>query len=63
VRNAPGSRVDFRRRRQDARELIYGQVLETAVENGVDALEAELLDWLAKTWGVRVQVLDEPTSD
>jgi hypothetical protein len=47
--------------RQDARELIYGQVLETAVENGVDALEAELLDWLAKTWHVRVQVLDGPT--
>jgi hypothetical protein len=50
-------------RRQDARELIYGQVLEAAVENGVDKLEAELLDWLAKTWGVRVQILDEPTND
>src|SRR5262245_57154548 len=47
--------------RQEARELIYGQVLDTAVENGVDTLEAELLDWLAKTWHVRVQVLDDPT--
>ena len=47
--------------RQEARELIYGQVLDTAVENGVDTLEAELLDWLAKTWHVRVEVLDGPT--
>jgi len=47
--------------RQDARELVYGQVLETAVENGVDPLERELLDWLAKTWHVSVEVLDGPT--
>jgi hypothetical protein len=27
-----------------------GRVLEAAVGDAVDALEAELLDWLAKTW-------------
>jgi hypothetical protein len=49
--------------RQEARELIYGRVLKAAVGDAVDALEAELLDWLAKTWQVRVQVLDESAGD
>ncbi len=45
--------------RQDARELIYGTVLETAAEDAITGPEAELLDWLAKTWNVRVQILDD----
>ena len=49
--------------RQEARELIYGQVLDAAVEDGVDVLESELLDWLAKAWNVRVEIIDEPGGD
>ncbi len=44
--------------RQDARELIYGQVIEAAIQEGVNAAESELLDWLGKTWRIRVEVLD-----
>src|SRR5262245_54982594 len=41
--------------RQDARELIYGTVLDTAIEDSVDPRESEFLDWLATLWNVRVR--------
>ena len=44
--------------RQDARELIYGAVLETALPDAMRAHEAALLTWLAKAWGVTVSVQD-----
>ncbi len=44
--------------RQDARELIYGTVLDTAIEDAVDVWESSLLDWLAKLWDVQVEFDD-----
>jgi hypothetical protein len=44
--------------RQDARELIYGTVLETATADTISTSESEILDWLARTWNVRVEIAD-----
>ena len=49
--------------RQDARELIYGTVLDTAIEDAVDPRESELLEWLAALWNVRVQFEGEPDGE
>jgi hypothetical protein len=44
--------------RQDARELIYGTVLETAAADTVSTSESDILDWLARTWNVHVEIAD-----
>jgi len=49
--------------RQDARELIFGTVLDTAIEDSVDPRESEFLDWLATLWNVRVELEGEPDAD
>ena len=49
--------------RQDARELIYGTVLDTAIEDAVDARESAILDWLAALWKVRVVVQGGPDEE
>lgn len=49
--------------RQDARELIYGTALDTAIEDAVDVWESQLLDWLAKLWNVRVEFEDDDGPD
>ncbi len=41
--------------RPEARELIYGTVLDAALANGVDRHESSLLGWLATTWGITVR--------
>ena len=41
--------------RQDARDLIYGTVLDSALPDVIDTHESSLLGWLATTWGVTVQ--------
>ncbi len=41
--------------RQEARELIYGTVLEAALPDVVDQHESSLLGWLATEWKVTVQ--------
>ena len=46
--------------RQDARELIFGTVLEAADSEAIEGREAELLDWLAKTWDIKIEIEDEP---
>jgi hypothetical protein len=46
--------------RQDARELIFGTVLEAAGSEAIEGSEAELLDWLAKTWDIKIEIEDEP---
>jgi hypothetical protein len=46
--------------RQEARELIFGTVLEAAGAEAVEGAEAELIDWLARTWNVRIEIADEP---
>src|SRR5262249_15359655 len=49
--------------RQDARDLIYGTVLDTAIEDSVDPRESEFLDWLATLLNVRVELEGEPDAD
>jgi hypothetical protein len=46
--------------RQDARELIFGTVLEAAGSEAIEGNEADLLDWLAKTWDIKIEIEDEP---
>jgi tellurite resistance protein TerB len=41
--------------RQEARELIYGTVLEAALPDVIDQHESSLLGWLASAWSVTVQ--------
>jgi hypothetical protein len=45
--------------RQEARELIFGTVLEAAGAEAVEGREAELIDWLAKTWDVKIDIQDD----
>ena len=47
--------------RQDARELIFGTVLEAAGVEAIEGAEAELLDWLGKTWDIKIEIEDEET--
>jgi hypothetical protein len=49
--------------RQDARELIYGTALDTAIEDAVDVFESQLLDWLAKLWNIHVEYEDDEPAD
>jgi hypothetical protein len=45
--------------RQDARELIFGTVLEAAGVEAIEGPEADLLDWLTKTWNIKIEIEDE----
>jgi len=42
--------------RQDARDLIFGTVLESADEGALDNTETGLLDWLAQAWNVKIEI-------
>ena len=44
--------------RQDARDLIFGTVLEAAGEGALEGREAELLDWLSQTWNIKIEIAD-----
>ena len=44
---------------QDARELIYGTVLELAMADFVSGRESELLQWLGQIWQVEAS-FDSP---
>jgi hypothetical protein len=44
--------------RQEARDLIFATVLESAAENALDSKEGDLLDWLSATWNVKVEIAD-----
>ena len=44
--------------RPDARELIFGTVLESAGEGALDDSETDLLDWLSKTWNIKIEIAD-----
>jgi hypothetical protein len=48
-------------KRQEARELIYGTVLDMAMSDVVSGHESPLLSWLATTWNVEATV--EPSED
>jgi hypothetical protein len=45
--------------RPEARELIMGMVLETAIPGAIEGHESELIDWLGKTWGIETHFEDE----
>jgi hypothetical protein len=49
--------------RQEARELIYGSVLEAAMMDSVEGRESPLLDWLAGEWKVEVTYEQPPTDE
>jgi len=49
--------------RQDARELIYGVVMEAAMTDTVEGRESELLEWLAEAWKVEVTFEEPPADD
>lgn len=48
--------------RQEAREVIYGTVIEAAITDTVEGRESALLGWLAKSWQVEVKY-EEPPAD
>ena len=49
--------------RQEAREIIYGTVIEAAMTDTVEGRESALLDWLAKAWNVEVTYEEPPAGD
>jgi hypothetical protein len=49
--------------RQEARDLIFGTVLEGAGEGALDNAETGLLDWLAQTWNVKIEIEQDPAED
>lgn len=44
--------------RQEAREVIFGTVLDAALVDAVNGAEGDLLTWLAKAWNVSVETED-----
>jgi hypothetical protein len=44
--------------RSDARELIFGTVLEAAGAEAIEGREAELLDWLGREWDIKIEIED-----
>ena len=42
--------------RQEARELIYGAVLEMALPDAIGAHESAMLNWLGTAWGIAVRI-------
>jgi hypothetical protein len=44
--------------REDARELIFGTILESAGEGALDGVEADLLEWLSKAWNIKIEIAD-----
>src|SRR5262249_15820742 len=41
--------------RQEARDLIFGTVLQGAGAEAVENAESDILDWLARTWNVKIE--------
>jgi hypothetical protein len=59
---------EFRRflvqiRRQDARDLIFGTILESAGEGALDTNETSLLDWLSRVWNVKIEIADDEPAE
>jgi hypothetical protein len=48
-------------RREEARNLIYGTVLDLAMSDVVSGHESPLLSWLASTWNVEAAI--EPSAE
>ena len=43
-------------KRQEARETIFGTILDDALAEALDHSEKELLDWLAREWAIEVEI-------
>ena len=46
-------------RGQEARDLIFGTILESADEGALDRNETSLIDWLSAEWNVKIEIADE----
>ncbi|HXT96972.1 MAG TPA: hypothetical protein VN853_11780 [Polyangia bacterium] len=44
--------------RQEARDLIFGTILESAGEGILDENETGLLNWLVQVWNVKIEIAD-----
>jgi hypothetical protein len=49
--------------RQEARELIFATLLESAGEGVLEGKEVEMLDWLSATWNVKIEIEDGAASE
>jgi len=49
--------------RQEARELIFATLLESAGEGALEGNEVEMLDWLSATWNVKIEIEDGAASE
>lgn len=49
--------------RQEAREVIYGTVIEAAMTDTVEGRESALLDWLAQEWKIEVSYGEPPAGE
>jgi hypothetical protein len=49
--------------RQEAREVIYGTIIEAAMTDTVEGRENALLGWLAETWKVEVTYEELPPGE
>jgi hypothetical protein len=49
--------------RQEAREIIYGTVIDAAMTDTVEGRESALLEWLAKEWNVQVTYEEPPAGE
>ncbi len=45
---------------QEARELIYGAVLEAAMTDTIEGRESQMLEWVAKEWNIEVEFESPP---
>jgi len=45
-------------RRQEARDLIYGTILQGAASDAIEGHESELLSWLAEAWSIEIGTLE-----
>jgi hypothetical protein len=46
--------------RQEARELVYGAVLDAAMTDTIEGRESQMLDWIAKEWDIKVEFGSPP---
>jgi aminopeptidase N len=49
--------------RQEARDLIYGTVIEAAMTDRVEGHESKMLEWVANEWKVQVTYEEPPADD
>jgi hypothetical protein len=46
--------------RPEARELIYGAVLDAAMTDTIEGRESQMLEWIAKEWDIKVEFESPP---